>query len=128
MKKHEYRNSDPQTFDANCSTCGGKDRDSVHDTGPHTRGNWQACELGVVSDCINADGNFYVSRAVFPDSEQDRANRILISCAPELLAAAQAWDFARREGGISHADFFEAAWEKTRIALDKYNNAQPERR
>lgn len=35
----------------------------------------------------------------------------------ELLAACKAWERAREDGGISHADLYEAAWQKTRAAI-----------
>ncbi len=32
MKRHDFINSNPAAFDSNCSVCGGKNRDSVHQT------------------------------------------------------------------------------------------------
>jgi hypothetical protein len=42
----------------------------------------------------------------------------------ELLAACKAWEYARKEGGISHADFYEAAWQKTSAAIAKAEKHQ----
>jgi hypothetical protein len=40
-----------------------------------------------------------------------------VNCHTALLEAAQAWERARQDGGISHADLYEAAWRKTDAAL-----------
>lgn len=89
-----------------------------------TGGNWEASELGVISDQISAHGNFYVAGIIDPGEAQSHANMALISCAPEFLAACEAWEEARKDGGISHADLYEAAWKKTRNALSKYREVR----
>lgn len=43
----------------------------------------------------------------------------LIAAAPDLLEACKAWEYARREGGISMVDWFNVAWEKTQSAIAK---------
>lgn len=35
----------------------------------------------------------------------------------DLLEACKAWERARKDGGISHADLYQAAWEKTQAAI-----------
>jgi hypothetical protein len=37
MKPHFFVNSDPSAFDSNCTTCGGKCRDSIHGRNDHER-------------------------------------------------------------------------------------------
>jgi len=54
-----------------------------------------------------------------------RANARLIAAAPELLAAAKAWELARNNGGISMADLYEAAWQKTQTAIARAEGRQP---
>src|SRR2546430_7568839 len=41
----------------------------------------------------------------------------------ELLAACKAWEYARKEGGISMVDWFNIAWEKTSAAIAKARRA-----
>ena len=43
----------------------------------------------------------------------------------DLLAAAKAWESARNDGGISMADLYEAAWQKTQTAIARAEGRQP---
>ena len=50
--------------------------------------------------------------------------RLMVS-APDLLAAAKAWESARNDGGISMADLYETAWQKTQTAIARAEGRQP---
>jgi hypothetical protein len=57
------------------------------------------------------DNPLYEGRKEAVDQEE--------SLFEEMYKALKAWEFARKEGGISHADYFESAWRKTYTILCK---------
>ena len=95
---------------------------------------WKELER-IISPSVKCDGNHGlpicadpqcwqtpdpVSEAFdMPDPRLDRLEQE----RDALLKAARAWEFARKEGGISHADFFEAAWKATADALALVHSA-----
>jgi len=95
----------------------------------HTPGPWRN-ERGSIRATINGEdvqiAGLFRTSWTYPDQHKNAAIRAteegdarLIAAAPDMFEALKAWEFARREGGISHADFFEAAWQKTAAAIAK---------
>ena len=77
--------------------------------------------MGVEGEDFDGEGSIICA---LRDQPMQEADARLIAAAPDLLEALKAWEFARKEGGISHADFFEAAWQKTQAAIAKAEGAQ----
>lgn len=84
----------------------------------HTPGPWKYSfesvdpEWAVVHNTLGGP----VIANVNADHRQE-ANARLIAAAPAMLEALLSWERARIDGGVSHADLFEAAWQKTAAAL-----------
>ncbi len=65
-------------------------------------------ELSYDGRGINGPDEFGSRLATFTSDEAGDKYGKLFEAVPELLAACEAWELARKDGGISHADLFEA--------------------
>lgn len=76
------------------------------------------CGGGVaVADLVTTTGEGFFRKHTADSAAKWGA---LFICAADLLAAAEAWEKADRDDGISHADFSTIARNKSRDALAKY--------
>lgn len=85
----------------------------------HTPGPWMALEPESSEEHWEIEDGFGHTATVYGDDAEAEANARLIAAAPDLLAACKAWEYARKEGGISMVDWFNVAWEKTQAAIAK---------